>query len=793
LDDTSPTSSATGDLDKWEASWWREISTIDGDDVSDFERLSEIDGYDVESHNESSYVAIQVACDLVEQHLLSLSTADDSKRINVLLGRLLTAAQAHNPLHAVGVADELDVGSSSSSVAAVCDADEYHSQHHRASTDEHLLKIQLEKLGRDLDCLRDQLKDMEVLRKYMDEIQAKCDRLQEHNTKLNQALSGVKADSMSVQLGCADTSCADAAPCNSTGNGEECNKTTTATAANKGKREGPVDETAACPYEGKNNGKGKGKGSSPALVANGADAKGKGKGKGKKVEPTKPRVELSCEVKSLPWKRWLIGAELVAGETVWDRVGEEYTEYLAGLVPRQEIEQRFAKTAGLQKAEAVLEEAVSAKPVNAKLASIAQDRLTREVAMKTLPAHLDTPQKAILVIRSLDSELLSVETATALRRCLCPSAEQQQELQAQREAGEAEYEQKLEAWKADGAEGKEPCPFQWDRLEAYLEGLAALPAVETRLSSWAFLSTLHEQVQHLQKGLQAFESMVRCFGESTELPFFLALILAFGNTLNGGKNQHRLGQADGFPVDVLGRPGGLDVVNDGKGKNVRQLMFETYFSKTPERAERLLKELAPLFALVQRSFGKTEEFVPVPIFKKEVRIQLEEFDTSIEQLRGDFAKQQADLQCALQNIEDLEDKFVIQIPAAFERAHVNLEELAVKRDDVRRQFKELLKSFRAETYRGDPVLVEGRLEDGNPKEEMTSSVWCLLWEDFFVRGSLIMEQTEKVQKDIFGPRFCGSDQISVESLEMLWQLKQPDSLAKVAMKKQRRLMRTSTK
>jgi len=78
-------------------------------------------------------------------------------------------------------------------------------------------------------------------------------------------------------------------------------------------------------------------------------------------------------------------------------------------------------------------------------------------------------------------------------------------------------------------------------------------------------------------------------------------------------------------------------------------------------------------------------------------------------------------------------------------------------------------------------------------EEMTSSVWCLLWDDFFVRGSLIMEQTEKVQKDIFGPRFCGSDQISVESLEMLWQLKQPDSLAKVAMKKRRSLMKTSTK
>jgi len=89
------------------------------------------------------------------------------------------------------------------------------------------------------------------------------------------------------------------------------------------------------------------------------------------------------------------------------------------------------------------------------------------------------------------------------------------------------------------------------------------------------------------------------------------------------------------------------------------------------------------------------------------------------------------------------------------------------------------------------VFVDGRLEDGNPKEEMSSSVWCLLWDDFFVRGSLIMEQTEKVQKDIFGPRFCGSGQISVESLEMLWQLKRPASLAKVAMKKKRCLMRTS--
>merc|ERR1712046_18194 len=113
------------------------------------------------------------------------------------------------------------------------------------------------------------------------------------------------------------------------------------------------------------------------------------------------------------------------------------------------------------------------------------------------------------------------------------------------------------------------------------------------------------------------------------------------------------------------------------------------------------------------------------------------------------------------------------------------------RDDVQRQFKELLKTFRAETYRGDPAVVNGTLQDGNPKEEMTSSVWCLIWDDLFVKGSLIMEHTEKMQKEVFGPRFCGSEPLNIESLEMLWQLRKPAPLEQVALQRKRRSLKSA--
>lgn len=92
---------------------------------------------------------------------------------------------------------------------------------------------------------------------------------------------------------------------------------------------------------------------------------------------------------------------------------------------------------------------------------------------------------------------------------------------------------------------------------------------------------LPERLGQLQENLLKFEKMVHCFlkssDESSEVPFLLSLVLAFGNYLNGGKNEKRLGRADGFHVELLGRPGGLDLVNDAQGRRLKGLKgFESY-------------------------------------------------------------------------------------------------------------------------------------------------------------------------------------------------------------------------
>lgn len=520
--------------------------------------------------------------------------------------------------------------------------------------------------------------------------------------------------------------------------------------------------------------KGKGKGKGPAGPASSGpqgDAKGKGKGKGKAaVEPTKPGVEPSCEMKSLPWTRYVTGSQLSQGETIWDRVSSCYTqEAHNSLVPTEELETRFGKAAGLQQVDKAEKEKVK-KPKFARLASIPQDaRFQMEVSVKTLPPHLSSPQQAVAAIQSLDSNLMPADVAHSLQRFLCPSEEQAQELANQRRQGEDQHAQALEAWNAAGREGEEPVPFQWDNLELYMEGLAVVPACGARLRCWSFLASLPERLDTINQNLEKFEQMVNCFHTSKELPTLLGLVLAFGNYLNGGKNQRRLGQADGFHIEALGRPGGLDVVNDPKGKNIRQMIFSSYFSKFPEKATQFFIEMAPLFALVQRRTGKCEG---APTLDKNVRILIEDLDKQVDVISKEVRAKHQELQEVLTCINDANDKFSMEMPDLFNQAQRRVDALTAKVDEVKGQFKAMLILFKAETYRGDAVLIDGKLEDGNPKEEMTSDIWCLLWDDFLIPGVMMLKQNEKVLKEVFEPRFCRDAPITMESLSMLWQLEE---------------------
>merc|ERR1712048_1396968 len=96
---------------------------------------------------------------------------------------------------------------------------------------------------------------------------------------------------------------------------------------------------------------------------------------------------------------------------------------------------------------------------------------------------------------------------------------------------------------------------------------------------------------HSEK-LTRLENILDCFKASRALPALLGKVVDFGNHLNAG--DARLGQADGFHVEALGRPNGLDAVRDPEGNDVRQLLFKTWFDKHPEEAEQLLIELSPV-------------------------------------------------------------------------------------------------------------------------------------------------------------------------------------------------------
>lgn len=64
--------------------------------------------------------------------------------------------------------------------------------------------------------------------------------------------------------------------------------------------------------------------------------------------------------------------------------------------------------------------------------------------------------------------------------------------------------------------------------------------------------------------------------------------------------------------------------------------------------------------------------------------------------------------------------------------------------------------------------MDGQVKEGNPKAEMTSEVWCKIWDDFFVPSERVLSFDEKRQKAIIEPRFCKEEPLTVESLEILW-------------------------
>jgi hypothetical protein len=533
--------------------------------------------------------------------------------------------------------------------------------------------------------------------------------------------------------------------------------------------EQPLIESSDAQATGKAKSKGKSSGKGAPVTKGVTEHAGKAKGKGKGAEPAKPRIEPGRDMKSLPWTRFQNDDN--TKDTIWDSV-HLISERLGldKLVPTDEMEQRFAKSA---------KQVGKAEPVGikksqlAKLESISkEERFQKEVGLRTLPGHLAVAADAVSAICELNDSVVTLEALQTLHRFLCPNEQQQRELQTARQEGTLKYNRALAACEEAGLPpDSEPVSFRWEPLESYMEVLGQFPACEARLSAWGFIRGVTDRIDTLKLNVDQFDAMVKCFLNSEKLPSLLGIVLAFGNYLNGGKNEKRLGRADGFHIEALGRPGGLDVVNDPQGGNIRQLIFRVFFGRFPEEAHRLLEELAPLFLLVHRRLGKSADGALA--VQKKVHVQIEDLHRQVTQLKVEFNAQHQMLKDAVRQIGDDTDKFSREIPARFQTESQRLEELVAKTDDVSRQFKEILIHFRAETYRGDSRVVNGTLQEGNPREEMTSEVWCRLWDDFFIVPGLMLCRNERLQKHYFEPLFCRDVPPTAEGLEVLWMLRDP--------------------
>lgn len=509
-----------------------------------------------------------------------------------------------------------------------------------------------------------------------------------------------------------------------------------------GKDGAPAGKGAPAPAPGKGGGPpGKG-GEQPGKGGDGK--KGDGKGKKGAAGPTlnRPAIKTTEPMKNMQWTRFVIGDKIQKGDTIWDKVTDDW----AHLVPAEEMEARFSKNAGkISVDKGPSEEKEKAKPKNITVVPDGS-RMNIEVLLKGLPPA-DVSHKAIL---DLDEETLPVEWVRDINKYLCADDGQLAQMnQLQQETPE----------------------LPLGSIEKYMMAMSAIPAVKMRLEAWEFVRGLPEQLEIYETQVTKFAAMVQCFTQSTVLPKLLGLVLNFGNYLNGGNT--RLGQADGFNIEILGRPGGLDSMNDPKGKNIRQLLFKVFFDNCFDQAELLLQELQPLFVIVQRMMAKpaNKDEGDDEKLQKLVRVQIEELDNQISTLAKDFAAKHAEMKLGLQQITDASDNFRMLMPEKFRDAENSLSAIVQAKDESLANFKSLLTSYVAEKYKGKEA-----------SEKMTSKVWVELWDDFFIARDLIENANGKIQKTHLLPRFCKEAPFDVEGLRILWGLVDPNPKPKRAAK-----------
>ncbi|CAK6432402.1 unnamed protein product [Pipistrellus nathusii] len=262
--------------------------------------------------------------------------------------------------------------------------------------------------------------------------------------------------------------------------------------------------------------------------------------------PRKPAIEPSCPMKPLYWTRIQISDKSQsATPTLWDSLEEP------DIQDPSEFEYLFSKDTTQQKKKP-LSETYEKKNKVKKIIKLLDGKRSQTVGILISSLHLEMKdiQQAIF---NVDDSVVDLETLAALYE----NRAQEDELVKIRKYYETSKEEELKLL---------------DKPEQFLHELAQIPNFAERAQCIIFRSVFSEGITSLHRKVEIITRASKGLLNMKSVKDILALILAFGNYMNGG-NRTR-GQADGYSLEIL--PKLKDVKSRDNGINLVDYVVKYY-------------------------------------------------------------------------------------------------------------------------------------------------------------------------------------------------------------------------
>ncbi|XP_012869758.1 PREDICTED: formin-1 [Dipodomys ordii] len=262
--------------------------------------------------------------------------------------------------------------------------------------------------------------------------------------------------------------------------------------------------------------------------------------------PRKPAVEPGCPMKPLYWTRIQISDRSQnATPTLWDSLEEP------NIRDTSEFEYLFSKETTHQKKKP-LSETYEKKNKVKKIIKLLDGKRSQAVGILISSLHLEMKdiQQAIFTV---DESVVDLETLAALYE----NRAQEDELVKIRKYYETSTDENLKLL---------------DKPEQFLHELAQIPNFAERAQCIIFRSVFSESINSLHRKIEIVTRASEGLLSMKSVKDILALILAFGNYMNGG-NRTR-GQADGYSLEIL--PKLKDVKSRDNGINLVDYVVKYY-------------------------------------------------------------------------------------------------------------------------------------------------------------------------------------------------------------------------